>query len=155
MFRNLRIAVLLLLLIVVALGALTDRIYSTRWKAPLRVALYPVAADDSAETREYVAQFTAEHLQALEPFFAEEAKQYGIALDTPVHIVLAPSMHEIPPLPPTSNSALQTVTWSLHLRWWAWWTSRSWSLAGMRRAFRMAPSIAFRRACSSCWSRRL
>jgi hypothetical protein len=121
-FRNFRIAALLLLLLIVALGALTDRIYSTRWTAPLRVALYPVAADESARTRDYVARFTSDRLRSLEPFFAAEAREYGIVLDSPVRITLAPEMHEIPPAPPRSGNALQVIAWSLHLRWWAWRT---------------------------------
>jgi hypothetical protein len=120
--RNFRIASLLLILIVVALGAWTDRIYTTQWTTPLRVALYPVAADGSAKTHDYVTRLTVEKLNSLEPFFAEEAAQYGLALDTPVRITLAPAIAEIPPLPPKSGGALQTIAWSLHLRWWAWQT---------------------------------
>ena len=120
MLRKLRIAILLLILIVVGLAALTDRIYTTQWTAPLRVALYPIAADESATTRDYVARLSIEKFQALEPFFAEEAKQYGVSLDPPVHIALAPSMQVMPPPPPKSGNALQTILWSLHMRWWAW-----------------------------------
>jgi hypothetical protein len=119
-FRNIRIAILLLVLAIVGLGAIADRIYSTRWTAPLRVALYPIAADDSIETRDYVARLSATQFREIEPFFAEEAQHFGIGLDTPVHITLAPPMSEAPPAPPQAGNALRTIVWSLQLRWWAW-----------------------------------
>jgi hypothetical protein len=57
----------------------------------------------------------------LEPFFAEEARQYNITIEPPVRVALAPPMHELPPSPPRSGNALQVIAWSLHMRWWAWW----------------------------------
>jgi uncharacterized membrane protein YhaH (DUF805 family) len=54
-FKLLRILVLLLVLLAVAHSAWHDRDRSTRWKESLFVAIYPIAADDSATTRAYVA----------------------------------------------------------------------------------------------------
>ena len=45
-FRALRIAILLGILVVVAATTLQDRYRSTRWREPLFVAIYPIAADD-------------------------------------------------------------------------------------------------------------
>ncbi len=44
----LRILILLLVLLVVALTTWQDRYRSTRWREPLYVAIYPIAADESA-----------------------------------------------------------------------------------------------------------
>ena len=50
MWRKLRIAILLLILLFVALNAYFDRVYSTQWNDALRVATFPINADGSAVT---------------------------------------------------------------------------------------------------------
>ena len=47
MWRRLRILILLLILLFVALNTYFDRVYSTDWDIPLRVAAYPINADGS------------------------------------------------------------------------------------------------------------
>ena len=47
MWRRLRIAILLLILLFVALNTYFDRVYSTDWNIPLRVAVFPINADGS------------------------------------------------------------------------------------------------------------
>ena len=45
MWRRLRIAILLVILLFVALNTYFDRVYSTDWNIPLRIAAYPINAD--------------------------------------------------------------------------------------------------------------
>ena len=58
-FKMLRITILLLVLLVVALTTWQDRYLTTRWHEPLYVAIYPIAADDSAVTSRYLAGLDA------------------------------------------------------------------------------------------------
>ena len=72
-FKTLRVAILLSILTLVAATSWQDRYRSTRWREPLFVAIYPIAADDSAVTRAYVDSLDAERFKAVNRFFAREA----------------------------------------------------------------------------------
>ncbi len=71
-FGYLRLALLLAVLVFVSLGAWLDRVRSTDWDAPLRVTVYPIAAEGvtPAELRALDADAFAD----TEAFFAEQAR---------------------------------------------------------------------------------
>ena len=71
MWRRLRIAILLLILLFVALNTYFDRVYSTDWNIPLRVATYLINADGSEVTARYIRQQPAEAFQRVEAFFEQ------------------------------------------------------------------------------------
>ncbi len=123
-FKTLRIAVLLVILVIVAAGTWQDRYRTTRWREPLFVALYPIAADDSAITRGYVAALTESRFEAIDRFFAREAGRHGLATDEPVRTRLQPALAELPPERALGAGMLRTAIWSLRLRYWAWRVSR-------------------------------
>ncbi len=118
-FRNLRILVLLLVLIGVAGKTLWDRYRTTRWQSPLVVAIYPIAADSSPLTAHYVATLDAARFTAIDRFFAREAARYRVAAHTPIETRLRPPLLERPPQR-QSAGVLDTILWSLRLRFWAW-----------------------------------
>lgn len=118
-WKVLRIGILLLILGSVALDAWLTRLRTTDWDAPLRVALYPVAADSSPVTREYISNLTPEDFSDIGTFFAAEGRHHGLALTEPVRITLGRTLAELPPLPPADRSLFGTVWWSLKLRWWS------------------------------------
>lgn len=120
MFRALRVAVLLLILVFVAAGTWLARARSTSWEHPLRVAVFPVDADGSPATGAYIAALTRATFQPLDDYFAEEARRYGVAQSDPVDVHVAPRVGAIPPALPHDGSAVQVMLWSLRLRWWAW-----------------------------------
>ncbi len=55
-FRTLRIAVLLVILATVAVGAWRSGARATEWKHTLHATVYPIAADASPQTRASVAE---------------------------------------------------------------------------------------------------
>lgn len=120
MFRRIRIAILLVILAIVALNTWTDGLFATEWRAPMVVALYPINADGSEVTEQYIASLTPQEFASIESFFDTEIKEAGIALDRPIRIAVAPVMKSLPPQRPATANALATILWSLHLRWWAW-----------------------------------
>ena len=98
MWRRLRIAVLLLILLFVALNTYFDRVYSTDWNIPLRVAVYPINADGSAVTRAlHPAAVAPTRFPRIETFFEQEAKQYGLQMERPIRLTLAPPLSQSPP----------------------------------------------------------
>jgi hypothetical protein len=119
-FKLLRILVLLLVLLAVAVTTWQDRYRSTRWREPLYVSLYPIAADDSAVTLHYLDSLDASRFQAIDLFFRREAARYGLHLLEPVKMRLRPRLQELPPQRATDAGVMATALWSLRLRFWAW-----------------------------------
>jgi hypothetical protein len=119
-FKTLRIAILLLVLLLVALTTWQDGYRSTRWREPLYVAIYPIAADDSAVTQAYVQGLDAERFKPIDDFFAREAHRYGLSLEQPVKTRLRSELAQRPPQRAPDAGILSTALWSLRLRYWAW-----------------------------------
>jgi len=116
-FRKIRIAILLLILLFVGLNTWLERVYTTDWNGALQVALYPVNADDSQAAADFIANLNASELQRLEDFFDVQAKNYGLNIDRPFRFTLAPALPVGPPPLPEQPSKPNIVLWSLKMRW--------------------------------------
>jgi hypothetical protein len=112
--RQARILALLLVLLVVSVTTCRSHYLSTRWRVPLYVAIYPIAADASPVTRAYVAALDAERFDPIDRFFGREAKRYGVAIDSPVKTRLRPPLADHPPQRAPDASILATALWSLN-----------------------------------------
>jgi hypothetical protein len=119
-FKMLRILILLLVLLIVALTAWQDRYRSTRWREPLYVAIYPIAADESPVTLHYVAALDGDRFKPIDRFFMREAQRYHLRTPEPVKTRLRSELHDRPPQRAPGAGVLATVWWSLRLRYWAW-----------------------------------
>ena len=122
MWRRLRILVLLLILLIVALNTYFDRVYSTDWNIPLRVTIYPINADGSAQADRYIATLRGDRFQTLESFFDSEARHYGLDLERPIRFTAAPQLRDLPPTLDRDANVLSIMGWSLRMRYWAWRT---------------------------------
>jgi hypothetical protein len=120
MWKRLRIAVLLLILLFVALNTYFDRVYSTDWNIPLRIAAFPINADGSTVTASFIGQQSADSLQRIETFFEQEAQHYGLQMQRPIRLTLAPPLSEAPPELDPGGGAFSAILWSLRIRYWAW-----------------------------------
>jgi len=120
MFRSLRIAILLAVLLIVGGSAWLTKLRTTSWQRPLRVAVFPIDADDSQATQRYTRALTADTFQPIADFMNEEAGRYRLPLATPIEMYLAPGLTRVPPPPPLGGSAPQVMLWSLQMRYWAW-----------------------------------
>ncbi len=116
----LRILILLLVLLAVALSTWQDRYRSTRWREPLYVAIYPVAADPSPVTLSYMAALDADRFRPIDRFFMREAGRYRLTSPEPVKTRLRSELHDRPPQRAPGAGVLATAWWSLRLRVWAW-----------------------------------
>lgn len=119
MWRIVRTAVLLLVLIWAAGHTWLDRVASTRWKDTLWVGIFPVNADGTAMAQQYIDALAPKEYDDIEGFFAREAHRYGKDLTLPVHIVLYPQVRQLPPSLDRNAGMLATAWWSLKLRWFA------------------------------------
>ena len=118
-FGTLRIAILLAVLAFVALGAWLDKRRSTDWDATLRVTIYPLAASADAATTRYVASLDDANFDAIEAFFAGEARRHGVAIDEPVRVRISRAATGLPPAAPDDPGPLSVAAWSLRFRYWA------------------------------------
>ena len=126
-FRTVRIALLLLLLFAVAGDAWLTQLRSTDWDESLWVSVYPINADGSAATADYIASLDNESFAPIADFMAREAERYGITVTSPMQVRLAPEVRERPPAPPANGQRLAVMGWSLQMRYWAWRTARAYA----------------------------
>lgn len=125
MWRNIRITVLLLVLAVVAVSAWLDRHRTTSWRRTVWVGLYPLSADGSAISNEYLKRLHETDFQPVEHFLTDESHRHGQALNQPVRLLLFPTPAAPPPALRAGEGWLGTLIWSLKLRWYRWRTVRA------------------------------
>lgn len=119
-FRGLRISLLLVVLAAVALGTWQSRARSTSWEQPLWIAIYPLNADGSEVSDDFIGRLTPETFAPVRGFFEREAEHYGLAQKEPVRVDLYDRVDDLPPAYDPSSNVLSRMLWSLRLRWWAW-----------------------------------
>ena len=120
LFKMVRIFILSLVLIGVAAGSWLTSKRSTDWTQPLWIAIYPINADNSGATQQYIDKLTLEDFHSIEEFISEEAQEYKLPLKQPFTIKLAPQVYSLPPEPPQSGAVWEIMLWSLKLRYWAY-----------------------------------
>lgn len=120
MWKAIRVGVLLFILATVAQGAWLARRDATSWKAPLIVVLYPINADGSERSEQYLGRLDLARFQPMAEFMREQAVVYGVASKDPIELRLAPRVHALPPQPPAAGSMASAIWWSLSFRFWAW-----------------------------------
>jgi hypothetical protein len=118
-WRNLRIVFLQLLLGIAAYWNLHDRLSTTDWDETLWIGVFPVNAEDSGVTRQYIEGLSTESVADIERFINREAKRRGVSIDRPVRVDLYPEVTEKPPPRDAASGVLANMWWSLKLRLYA------------------------------------
>ena len=118
MWRALRISVLLLVLLVVAAQAWFDRYSTTRWHRAVFVGAFPVNADGSPVTADYVAQLDQSRIDEVSDFLKAEAHRYSVTVEEPIDLQLFPAVSEAPPALDPGADVLTRIVWSLRLRYY-------------------------------------
>jgi hypothetical protein len=119
-WRGARIAALLAVLLVVAGQNWLAKARSTDWDAPLTVGIYPVNADGSDAADGFIQNLEPGRFTPITTFMQQEARRYGLLLEDPFRIRLAPEVRTRPPAAPAERSLPAVIWWSLKLRHWAW-----------------------------------
>ena len=118
-FKQLRILILLLVLLLVAVSTWLTQLRTTDWDRPLVVAVYPISGDGSDASHQYITGLSVESFRDIDAFFREEAEHYHLPLKQPIEMVLGPTLNERPPEPPRDRNILGVILWSLKMRFWA------------------------------------
>jgi hypothetical protein len=119
MWKTLRVAVLLLVLVIVAGRTWLDRVQTQSWKNTLWVGVFPLNGDGSPSAERYIADLSPEDFTGIQTFFQREAHRFEVPLDEPVHIEVYPEGKELPPQLAPGAGMLGVAWWSLKLRWFA------------------------------------
>jgi hypothetical protein len=125
MFKRIRIAILLYILLFVALGQFLAGQRSTDWDRSLRVNVYTVNAGGTAAAQGYIDTLRQSDFSEIERFFEEQAGHYRVSLGQPVRVRLAEQLEDPPPAIPAGSGILGTMLWSLQMRWFV--TRLHWS----------------------------
>ena len=118
MWRALRIGFLLLVLVMVAAHAWMDRFTTTRWQRTVFVGVFPVSADASRVTADYVAHLDQGKIDGVRDFVTAEARTYGVGIDDPIELRLYPTVASVPPALDPGAGVLTRIIWSLRLRYY-------------------------------------
>lgn len=119
MFKAIRIAILLFILFMVAVGTWLTEARSTDWNNSLWVKIYPINGDGSDTSNSYISGLDVETFAGIEEFAAREVERYGHSLARPVRIELGGPIHEQPPTLGNTPNVLDVMLWSIKMRWWA------------------------------------
>jgi len=118
-FRQLRIALLLFILLLVAGDAWLAGSRATDWDDALWVVIYPINPDGGAVAAGYISSLRNDVFSPVGEFFLRQAGRYGLAQKELVKVRLGPEVETLPPVPPEKDNVLAVVWWSLKLRFWA------------------------------------
>lgn len=118
-FRQLRIALLLFILLLVAGDAWLAGSRATDWDDALWVVIYPINPDGGAVATGYISRLRNDVFSPLEEFFPRQAGRYALAQKELVKVRLGPEVKTLPPVPPKDGNVLAVMWWSLKLRFWA------------------------------------
>ena len=120
MFRYIRIAILLTILVVVAGNQWLTGNRLADWEKPLWITMYPVLIDTDTDTRRYVEGLDKESFRQVGVFLKQQAARYDRHLENPVVFQVARPLTALPPALPVESSGLKVAWWSLKMRWWSW-----------------------------------
>lgn len=116
-WKNLRILILLLILLVVAVNAWFDQ--NQDWDKTIRVLLHPVNADNDPKTQAYIDQLTSQDFRPSQDYLQQNIAKY-YQKPTSVYIEYGRIFAEKPPVIPSNPSVIDVMLWSLKFRYYAW-----------------------------------
>jgi len=129
LFKILRIAILLYVLLMVAGYSWLSRARMTDWNTPLHVGLYAINGDGSAASDHYISGLGDSEFQDVANFLSQEAHRHGVAIAAPAYMRVGEPVSDNPPEPPHGGNIIQIAVWSLQLRYWAWRHGKGLALA--------------------------
>jgi hypothetical protein len=118
MWRAIRIGILLLVLLIVAAQAWMDRFSTTHWRHTVYVGAFPVSADASPVTADYVGELDQARIDEVSAFVNAEARRYGVQVDEPIEVQLHPPLSSAPPALDPGAGVFARIAWSLRLRYY-------------------------------------
>lgn len=120
LFKIIRIVLLLAIFVSLAFYSKQQKLKSRSWAEPLQVVIYPINAENSPATAEYIRTLDSSVFAEIDEFFRREGEYYQLVNPKPFQTRLGSTMAEQPPIAPTPGAGkLDIIWWGLKLRYWA------------------------------------
>lgn len=117
MWKNIRVAILLVVLLVVAVNAYRDQ--NQNWNQPIHILLHPINADGLATTQHYIQQLQQDDFAEVKQYLEKNSQQYR-GQSSYFMIQVGRELQQIPPKMSEQPSILNNILWSLKFRFYAW-----------------------------------
>ncbi|EPG35495.1 hypothetical protein [Acinetobacter colistiniresistens] len=117
MWKNIRVACLLVLLLIVAINAYRDQ--NQDWNQPIRVLLHPINADGLAATQQYIQHLQQDDFVGVKQYLEKNSQQYR-GQSSYFIIEIGRELNQAPPKMSEQSSILNNILWSLKFRFYAW-----------------------------------
>jgi hypothetical protein len=115
-----RIVVLLSIFFVIMVSTWMTEKRMAAWERPILVTIYPIAADDTAETRTFIENIDPRSFEQINRFMDRESVPYGFTVTPAFRFQMAQPGNDLPPPVPELFDTAAIALWSLKMRWWAW-----------------------------------
>lgn len=117
MWKNIRVAILLVVLLVVAVNAYRDQ--NQDWNQPIHILLHPINADGLATTQQYIQQLQQDDFAEVKQYLEKNSQQYR-GQSSYFIIQIGRELQQTPPKMAEQPSILNNILWSLKFRFYAW-----------------------------------
>ncbi|WP_436861619.1 hypothetical protein [Acinetobacter haemolyticus] len=117
MWKNIRIACLLMVLLIVAVNAYRDQ--NQDWNQPINILLHPINADGLVTTQQYIQQLQSTDFAEVKHYLEKNSQQYR-GQSSYFMVQIGRQLHQTPPKMPEQPSILNNILWSLKFRFYAW-----------------------------------
>lgn len=134
-FRRLRILILLSLLGTITAVTSWERWSVAQWQQPLRVVIYPVNGDDTEAVAAYIAGLSAASFREIPDFIRQQSERYRAKPVPLPQLMLGNVVTGAPPPQPVNGSLLDTLWWSLRLRYYVFHHTSFWHSLGRIKLF--------------------
>jgi hypothetical protein len=118
-WRQIRIALLLVILAIAAWTNFYDRYSTTDWDETLTVGIFPIDDAGGEGTKGFLAKLSDADVADVERFLNEEAAEYGVKIARPVSVKMYRPVAERPPERDPDSGVLGNMWWSLKMRVYA------------------------------------
>lgn len=117
MWKNIRVAILLVVLLVVAVNAYRDQ--NQDWNQPIYILLHPINADGRTTTQQYIQQLQQDDFAEVKQYLEKNSQQYR-GQSSYFTIQIGRELQQTPPKMSEQPSILNNILWSLKFRFYAW-----------------------------------
>lgn len=114
MFKNIRVAILLGILLIVAVNSFNDK--HQNWQKPVYVALYPINVDQSPKVSAYLKTLSNNDFKEIETFLRAQGEHYGKQVN--FYYRLGQEVMVAPPAVPRNGGVWDAMIWSLKFRYY-------------------------------------
>ncbi|MCH7335555.1 hypothetical protein [Acinetobacter sp. NIPH 2699] len=117
MWKNIRVACLLMVLLIVAVNAYRDQ--NQDWNQPIIILLHPINADGLETTQQYIQRLKLDDFADVKQYLEKNSQQYR-GQSSYFMLQIGRQLHQTPPTMPEQQSILKNILWSLKFRFYAW-----------------------------------